>query len=360
MDMSSILAPWGLLIVCYLFLGGAAGGAFCVAAIAEFRSKYKALAKWAGFISAPAIIVGLLFLIADIGRPERAFLVFTNVGSSIMTWGSIIIAVFSLLAVVYISFWAGFFPWSSWTKGRRLTAALGLPFALATMFYTGLLIGAAPGRPLWSFPLIPVVFAVGGLSAGIALSIAVPVVMYRLLGKKNQDEALETYHAIEEIHGVDRYIVVVELILLGSLLYAVGALSYTGGGVVWSLVLGPMSWMFWGVLILVGFAAPIAIYSYIWLSRRHHQDVGLWPALLSAFAILVGAITLRYLILAAGYSTPIPFDQSFFQTSLPVYAPTAKEYGFATLLFFVLGAVYYVEARLFVGRTAHLPTSRSA
>jgi formate-dependent nitrite reductase membrane component NrfD len=337
-----------LLIACYLFLGGAAGGAFCVAAIAEFRSKYKALAKWAGFVSAPAIIVGLLFLILDLGRPERAYLVFTNTGSSIMTWGSMLIAAFTVLTVVYVSFWSGLFPWSSWTKGRRMTAAVGLPFAVGTMIYTGLLIGAAPGRPLWSFSLIPVVFAVGGLSAGIALSTAVPMVMYRLIGRSDQAEAADTYQTIEQIHRLDKYIVLLELALLGALLIAVNALSFTGGGVVWALVLGPLSWMFWGVLIVVGFVVPLGIYVYIWRARKSHHDTGLWPALLSAFAILVGGITLRFLVLAAGWSVPLPFNQSYFQTSLPLYVPTVNEYAYSAILFVLLGGIYYFEARLFV------------
>lgn len=345
------------MIACYLFLGGASGGAFCVTAIAEFRSKYSALAKWSGFVSAPTIIVGLLFLVFEIGRPERAFLVFTNVGSSIMTWGSIIIVVFSLLAVLYVSFWVKFFPWNPRTKLRRLTAGLGLPFALATMFYTGLLIGASPGRPLWNSPLIPVIFAVGGLSAGIALSMGVPIIMYRLLGQRFREEAAETYRAIEEIHSIDKYVVVLELALLASLLYIVSAFTFTGEGAVWALLVGPLGWMFWGVLVLVGFAAPLAIYAHVSRSRGRGRDVGLWPALLSALALLVGGITLRYLILAAGWSIPLPFSQSFFQTSLPVYAPTVREYGFTALLFVLLGAIYYIEARLFVGRQPELRAS---
>ena len=61
------LSPWGLLIAAYLFLGGASGGAFCIAALGELRKKYLPLSKWAALVSAPAIIIGLIFLLADLG-----------------------------------------------------------------------------------------------------------------------------------------------------------------------------------------------------------------------------------------------------------------------------------------------------
>ena len=66
------LSPWGLLIAAYLFLGGASGGAFCIAALGELRKKYLPLSKWAALVSAPAIIIGLIFLLADLGDPAKA------------------------------------------------------------------------------------------------------------------------------------------------------------------------------------------------------------------------------------------------------------------------------------------------
>ena len=83
-------------------LGRRSGGAFCIAALGELKKKYLPLSKWAALVSAPAIIIGLIFLLADTGGRTKAINVCTNVGSSVMTWGSIIIALFTVVGLLYL------------------------------------------------------------------------------------------------------------------------------------------------------------------------------------------------------------------------------------------------------------------
>jgi polysulfide reductase chain C len=344
--------PWGLFIASYLLLGGAAGGAFCVAAVAEFRRKYLTLARWAGFVSAPAIIVGLLFLVLDLGHPERAFLVFTNIRTSVMTWGSIIIVVFSGLTILYSSFWLQFLPWSRWNnsaKLRRLTATAGLPFAIATMVYTGVLIFVAAGRPLWNSPVIPVLFAVSGLSAGLALSLVGPAIVTLKKTGHLQSQTQEMRDAIHAVHRVDLYVIVAEIVLVCSLLSLVLVSSFTGSGSVWAIVAGPLSGVFWIGLVVIGLLVPVAAYLQALHAQRKGRGLVLWPILTAGIAVLVGGLILRYTILAAGWSVPLPFNPGdFFEVPPPVYAPSPVEYGFAAVLFIALAAAYAVGARFFL------------
>ena len=133
----------------------------------------------------------------------RAINVYANVESSVMTWGSIIIALFALTGLFYLSFWLDFkigrirfFPWSNNLGLRKKVAEVGLILGLATMVYTGVLLGAAPGRPLWGSPLIPVLFAVSGLSGGIALTVVLAAVTPRDKGT--------VFRSMERVHRLDR------------------------------------------------------------------------------------------------------------------------------------------------------------
>jgi polysulfide reductase chain C len=63
---------WGILLAAYLFVGGMAGGAFIIGALADIfgKGKYKVLSKSGVYVSLISIIIGLVLLILDLGRFE--------------------------------------------------------------------------------------------------------------------------------------------------------------------------------------------------------------------------------------------------------------------------------------------------
>ena len=328
------LSPWGLLIASYLFLGGASGGAFCVAALGEFKKEYLPLSKWAALVGAPAIIVGLIFLLADLGGPTKAINVFANVESSVMTWGSLIISVFTLVSLFYISFWLRIFPWSKNLALRKMTAEIGLILAVATMVYTGVLLGAAPGRPLWNSPVVPVLFAVSGLSGGMALT-----VVFGTLAPKDKSLAA---HAVERVHKLDSYVILTEIIVVATLLVSASVSSFTGSGSVNSIVEGPYALLFWSGLVFLGFLIPLGLQTFASSQKKSHIS-GL---LVSSFAVAISGFVLRYLIVSTGYSTPIPYVSNFFDL-VPASSPTIPDY-LTTIGLFALLALVYVVGTLFI------------
>jgi formate-dependent nitrite reductase membrane component NrfD len=335
------LSPWGLLIASYLFLGGASGGAFCIAALGELKKKYLPLSKWAALVSTPALIVGLLFLIADLGGPTKAMNVYANVESSVMTWGSIIILLFILVGLFYLSFWLEFrilgirfFPWSKNLGLRKKTAEIGLILALATMIYTGLLLGAASGKPLWKSPLIPVLFAISGLSSGMALTVVMAAVAPR-----DKDAV---FHAMERVHKLDSYVIELEIVVVIALLGTVLAMSFTGAGSVTAIVTGPFALLFWGGLVILGFLIPLGLQAFADFRKRSV----LWETLVSSFGVAISGFVLRYLIISNGYSTPIPYVSNFFQL-VPVSSPTLFDYLVTAGSFALLAVIYVVGSILF-------------
>jgi Ni/Fe-hydrogenase subunit HybB-like protein len=83
---------WGPILAGYLFLGGMAGGAFIVAALADlFKGEdYEVISKSGTYVSLISIIVGLVLLILDLKRFEVAPLVITPTEDSLTRyspWG---------------------------------------------------------------------------------------------------------------------------------------------------------------------------------------------------------------------------------------------------------------------------------
>src|SRR5688572_6029196 len=66
-------ADWPVLIDIYFFLGGIAGGAFAIAAIADFLDgqRYRDVVRIGYYVALGAVIPCPLLLIIDLGIPSR-------------------------------------------------------------------------------------------------------------------------------------------------------------------------------------------------------------------------------------------------------------------------------------------------
>ena len=93
---------WGWLVAVYLFLGGVGAGAYTIAALNGFLGKEMELSTriglWIGF---PALLIGSICLIADLGSPRHAFLAGMKPGSSWIARGTWIISIFMVLSLVH-------------------------------------------------------------------------------------------------------------------------------------------------------------------------------------------------------------------------------------------------------------------
>ena len=160
---------WGWLVAIYLFLGGVGAGAYTVAAINGFLGKSTEMSTSLGLaIGFPALLIGSLFLLADLGTPKNAFLAGMRPGSSWIARGFWIISVFMVLAFVHSSLqlFTDLGQTSGAATAMSALAAVGIVFAISTMAYTGILLGASKGIPFWRSGVVPVIFVISALVTG--------------------------------------------------------------------------------------------------------------------------------------------------------------------------------------------------
>lgn len=166
--------PWTWEIPLYFFVGGAAGAAAVIGAIADYTGADRELVKHARWIAAAGSVISPALLISDLGRPER-FLAMLRVfkPQSPMSVGVWTLLAFSTGAAA--ATFAGFLrerygpslPLSVLENaGQAASLAFGLPFSN----YTGVLIGAT-AVPVWNRNAgdLPLHFAASGLGAGVGL-----------------------------------------------------------------------------------------------------------------------------------------------------------------------------------------------
>ena len=165
---------WTHQIPFYFFVGGAAGAAAVVSAIAHSAGADRKLVRDARWIAAAGAVISPALLIADLGRPER-FLNMLRVfkPQSPMSVGAWTLVGFS--SAVSAATFAGLmrerygpsFPLSVLENSGE-AAAIPLGLGLAT--YTGVLIGAT-AIPVWNQNAadLPPHFAASGVGAAVGM-----------------------------------------------------------------------------------------------------------------------------------------------------------------------------------------------
>jgi hypothetical protein len=153
---------WTWEVPTYFFVGGAAGGAAVIGAVAKFTGTNGTLARDARWIAAVGAPISAALLTTDLGRPER-FMNMLRVfkPQSTMSVGSWTLAAFSAssaAALVPISVIS--------TTAIPASALVGC----AMLTYTGVLIGAT-AIPVWHEHVreLPVRFAASGMGAAAAI-----------------------------------------------------------------------------------------------------------------------------------------------------------------------------------------------
>lgn len=160
---------WGWLIALYLFLGGVGGGAYTVAAINGFIGESMQLSTTVGlWIGFPALLIGTLFLLADLGAPSRAILAGRKPGTSWIARGTWIITIFMVLSFLHLVLhqYTGAGQSAGGSALIGVISVAGVVFAILTMAYTGILLGASRGIPFWRSGVVPVVFVISAVVTG--------------------------------------------------------------------------------------------------------------------------------------------------------------------------------------------------
>lgn len=297
---------WQWLVVIYLFLGGLGAGAYITSFLAEkgFLGIAPSLTRAGYFIAAPAVAIGTLLLVFDLGQGLRKpWLIFGLVSNStsMMTWGTYILSAFIFVGLIKLYFVL---------KNKKAPDVLtwaGTLLALCTAAYTGFLLLAVKAIPFWNSNIIPVLFVVSALSTGLsATSLLAPVLEKGVF----QEGRASQFHL---------FLVVLEIIIAVSFIMMMlnGFNGPTGTKSAKLLISGKYQIAFWGVFLVVGLVLPAIIYIQEILSRRKKPgdtenavlmevvaDSKIHGAhsplvIIGELGVIIGGLTLRMLIVFA-------------------------------------------------------------
>ena len=164
--------PWTWEIPLYFFVGGAAGAAAVIGAIADYTGADRQLVRHARWIAAAGSVISPALLISDLGRPEQCLAMLRVFKpQSPMSVGVWTLLAFSTAAsaTAFAEFLQDRYGPSLPLRvlenaGQAASLAFGLPFSN----YTGVLIGAT-AIPAWNSNAgsLPIHFGASGLGAAV-------------------------------------------------------------------------------------------------------------------------------------------------------------------------------------------------
>jgi len=282
------LEAYGLLVLAYFFLGGMSGGSFLVSAFAKIhgREKYNDIAIIGAVSSIILVSIGGFLLFLDLGRHLRVFFLFTKFSvTSPISWGTVIITLFSLCNVIYLYYLLI----AKDDRKARLWGKIGIVSAIALASYTGFLLSMAKARPLWHSAIMAPLFLVSGCIAGLALIMLITNVLARCSPK---DEVMRTLRRTLVI------LILIDIFFLSDMYVLYVGLA-EAHEVALLLLVGKFAFLFWGVELLLGSIFPIII-----LYTKKLGTTKGWQILASLLA-LIGVFTMRYIIVIIGQHLPI-------------------------------------------------------
>jgi formate-dependent nitrite reductase membrane component NrfD len=282
-----VQTEWRWLIAAYLFLAGVGGGAYLAGVIADLLGgpEWMTVSKIGVTLGVPCVLLGTMFLLADLGTPLNAWRVWMKPKTSWIARGTIIIVLFMIFAAIHMGWlvWPFGSPLADDASTRHLVGVLGAIFAFLTVIYTGLLLGYSQPIALWHTALLPVLFFFSAVSTGI---MAIMLIAGRL-GIAAEQLAL--------LANVDMVLLVLELFILIVFLYnAYRTLESRFSAQ--RILSGPIASAFWFGVIVCGLAIP-----FLLELRGGHG----YSATLAAVLGLFGGLCLRFTVLAGGMISPI-------------------------------------------------------
>ncbi len=287
------LHVFGWEIPVYLFLGGLSAGLLVISAI-KILTKEDAInsrsVKWASLLAPIVLSLGMVCLLLDLSHKINVWRFYMRfVPSSPMSWGSwalIIFMPFSALQAI-ILFKEEFSKLPMVPAIVKLSEKHLKKIAVINVFmgsfigiYTGILLSSLFARTLWASPVLGALFLLSGLSAGAALM---------LMMAKNEEK-----HSFSKI---DMFLIMAEAVAIS--LFIIGSLMGTAAvrDAMLYLITGPYAIWFWGLTIFGGIIIPV-VFEALEMSGKA-KYTALIPML-----VLVGSLSLRFIIVYAGQAIP--------------------------------------------------------
>ncbi|NMA69009.1 MAG: polysulfide reductase NrfD [Desulfitobacterium sp.] len=323
--------PWGALISGYVFFAVAATGTGLVGSLAHvFRiKKFEVLSRRALLASILLLISGFAVLAVELSNPFKMIhMLFTpNLNSPIFWMGA--------FYGVYLILLFGEFYFSLKDKHSIATGIAYVSFfvKLAAITNLGRVFAYTAVRDFWSGYYYPAYMIVSAIVSGAA----VLLIIVHLTSKDKAEK--------EDLGKTLSQILAGSLILFAIMQGAKVGLSLnsadgTVAAAASALVSGPMALPFWGMEVIVGIVAPVAL---LFGTKFSSLSKSFWASILTMLGLVFSRIDFVY----AGQVVPLNLLDNTVIPSFNSYAPTWSEWS---LIIGALGFIYlafsFLETKL--------------
>ena len=281
----AVQTEWHILILVSFFFGSVGTGLFMVSGFFDFT---LGLALALGVIALFMGIPHLIFL----GHPLRFWRILTSWSAFKTSWlcrGMWSWVVFMALGLLALATSLGYLPWTNASVPGRTVLGIASAVGIFGMVYPAFVMGQSPAIALWNNSVLPILFLVYGLIDGIDLALVFLVGL-------GQTAAID----IELLETVEIALLILIVICLWAYLGLMSASRVGAREAVRMLTKGELAFMFWGVVIVVGIAIPLAVGIYGYVTGGLAIGVSGIMGILG----LIGALYFKHSILRAGvYNT---------------------------------------------------------
>ncbi len=300
------LVYWDWRIAADLFFGGIGVGAFLLAVLNSlwYKDKYPSVSKVGAVLCPLFVILGVCFLLSEIGHPLRLWRTVTGFNlSSPLSWGGPFQGLLIAIGIVYAYLWIK--PGS--TKWRNVVGIVGIPVALVLGEYHGWLLGIVKARPLWNTGPATVAglvcFVITGMAAVLLVLCLLPKARRNGGGPGEQREGGQGRPGLWMIRDF-RHLLVVALIGQGLVFFVwwvslnYGSYDARDALVTANAALGTL---FWTVGVGLGVIVPILL--QLVEIVRHSRDangINIPLTVVTTVLILVGGFVFRYAVVIGG------------------------------------------------------------
>lgn len=330
---------WGFYIANFTFLVGIAAAAvlLVIPAYVFHRRDAHEVVLIGEAMAVAAVISAMLFVIVDIGRPDRLLHMLPGIGrlhfpESLLAWDVLVLSGYLMLNLII----PGYLLYCRYSQ-RPPRRWLYLPLVMLAMFWaiaihtvTAFLLSSNVGRPFWHVALLAPRFIATAFASGPALIILVLLLLDRL-GWQSVSRSL-----IELLALIMTVALQISLFFVGAELFtdlyhptAHGAsLHYLYFGLEGRAALAP--WV-WSALLLNVLALPILM--------LHPLRKRLWLLVIACLLVFVGVWIEKGMGLVVPGFIPTPLGEVF------EYRPTAIELVIAAGIWALGALVFSLLAR---------------
>lgn len=185
---------WGLYIGQFTFFVGVAASAVMVVLPYYLHNvkDFGRITVFGEFLAIAAVIMCMLFIVVDLGRPDRILNVFIMATPhSVMFWDTVVLSGYLLLnLVIGWNMLEAEYNAAQPAKWVKSLVYVSIPWAVSIHTVTAFLISGLPGRHYWLTSIMAARFLASAFASGPALLILLMLLLKKYTGFKVEDKAV--------------------------------------------------------------------------------------------------------------------------------------------------------------------------